>query len=219
MKVTPKGLLTTLVVFGALWGFGKYSDSSKAAEAASVRDAMSPRERAVSDSMDGVRAALEAKHEQGENLMYSGTEALKASMKDPESFQVIESFVGPNDDAACVSFRARNSFGGYNVSEAVITRAVTVVREQNEELYVKVFNAMCATHEKKAASARKSGAATHSKPLASGPFVHDASHMNNGFWQTSCKGTVYEVDSPVYFASKASAAAAGFTYEQCPDTV
>ena len=49
-----------------------------------------------------------------------GAEALKESMRNPDSFKLSSAFFMPNN-AVCYQYRAQNGFGGMNVEEAVLT--------------------------------------------------------------------------------------------------
>jgi hypothetical protein len=217
-QLSGKGWRGALIVIALLYGVGKWGTHREATEAAAARASMSPAERATSDSLEAANELSRATKDRDETMMYTGIEALQASMRDPESFKLGKHYVGPQGGAGCIEFRAKNGFGGYNADEAVITPAITVTREQNEHVFVQMWNAVCVTHSQKPASTSRAPA-RHIKPLSSGPFVHDTSSMNNQFWQSKCKGTGYQTKAPIYFSSKASAEAAGYQYEQCQDTI
>lgn len=74
---------------------------------------------------------------------------VKSGMKDPDSFELIEVMV-EGENAGCLKFRGKNSFGAKVISSAVVvnipssTKYGVVLDEDSQKDYSKNFNQYCA---------------------------------------------------------------------------
>ena len=116
--------------------------------AAKAYAAMSPEQKRIEDSLERVRTSMKAKHDAAENLKDNGIAALQEGMKDPDSFKLIHAAVGPNGEGACITYRAKNSFGAYtgNHDAVVSAEGRILTEEQDGNAFVNLWNNVCVLH-------------------------------------------------------------------------
>lgn len=69
---------------------------------------------------------------------------LKKNLRDPESFKLESAFVIKDTLAVCYEFRARNGFGGINLSHAVLSRDMQNFKIENLDGFIPLWNKECA---------------------------------------------------------------------------
>ena len=68
--------------------------------------------------------------------------ALRDSMHDPKSFELVRAIVMP-DGAACYAFRARNGFGALRTGSAVFDGARLLTSDDRSGAYTKTYRRHC----------------------------------------------------------------------------
>ena len=86
-------------------------------------------------------------------LLYSGKEAIKQNLKDPDSFSVIELYSSNNQEIGCLTYKAKNSFNAFIQSKSIIigsqkTGVIKIVSESKDDFY-DVWKLMCVNKELK----------------------------------------------------------------------
>lgn len=107
------GIALALII--ALLVFGKSDREREAEERAAVEAALSPQQRAA-------MAAEKAKKEQEFQFAALAVKALKATMKNPASFELVSAVLVDNGGPLCVEYRGTNSFNAVTTEHAVIKR-------------------------------------------------------------------------------------------------
>lgn len=103
------------------------------------RDQRADAERSVTPAQ---RAARDARNSQMAKVV-AGVVALRATMKDPESFTVREVLVTANG-TGCIDYRAKNSFGATFPDQAVVTADGKVwAHERNQRQFLPHWNKFC----------------------------------------------------------------------------
>jgi hypothetical protein len=87
-------------------------------------------------------ASKEAASQAATNSAIAGAESLKAAMRNPASFKLIEVSVMGNG-AVCCGYRAQNGFGGLNVEHALLSPD-GFIRSENASGFTRLWNKHCA---------------------------------------------------------------------------
>lgn len=127
----------------------KSSDTAAAnnAEAARIA-AMTPEQhaqaKAAKDKLDAEVKAKNAKETEIKALAVAGAKALKASSKDPVSFEFISIDTHPNS-SVCYEYRAKNSYNAMLAGQAVLFKGKLLVHERDKNVFVAAWNKNCTT--------------------------------------------------------------------------
>lgn len=91
----------------------------KAAAQARAAEAMTPEQKAAAARAAEDKRRSENKRSNGILLARAAAATLKTKMREPESFKVAEAIL-LDDGTVCMSYRARNGFGGMAVERAAV---------------------------------------------------------------------------------------------------
>lgn len=86
------------------------------------------------------KAAEDADHERKQSAAMA-VAVVKRSMRNPESFQLIQVLVMPATGATCIEYRAQNGFGGMNVEHAIARKGQLTI--ENSDGFQRAWNAGC----------------------------------------------------------------------------
>ncbi|MVM34430.1 hypothetical protein GO755_30645 [Spirosoma sp. HMF4905] len=108
---------TAIIIFLAIGAIGTYLEEPP--------PKLDPKEQAKSDSLNAVNEANRKINSDVETSFIKAERAIKKSLKDPDSFEEIDHramHVGEKGIyvSCLVTYRAKNSFGGFNVEKALV---------------------------------------------------------------------------------------------------
>lgn len=92
-----------------------------------------------SGSGTGGTSRVETRGDQLAHVAHELEHSIERQMRNPDSYDLIESWANPKTGAVCLKYRAQNGFGGMNVERAGLHEGDTAIMTQNhpdfEELW------------------------------------------------------------------------------------
>ena len=140
--VTLVGVLVLVIAFG---GSDKGTSPTTAAAPAPSPVPVKPPNTEEQAAAAAAKAAADAKRKKEEETFVKaqiGAKVLKQAMRDPDSFKLASVLV-MDSGAVCYEYRARNGFGGMNVSHAVLSSDGKTFKGQDEDGFSRVWNKEC----------------------------------------------------------------------------